>query len=56
MEMGKSILVGIYAVIGLYMLYRVFFSRNPQQEEYEKLYNEVINSKKYKVKSQYDKE
>ena len=56
MEIVKSILVGIYAAIGLYLLYRVFFSRNPQQEEYEKLYNEVINSKKYKVKSQYDKE
>ena len=56
MELGKSILVGIYAAIGLYLLYKLFFSRNSQQEEYEKLYNEVINSKKHKVKGQYDKE
>ena len=56
MEIGKSILFGIYAAIGLYLLYRVFFSKNPDQEEYEKLYNEVIHSKKYKVKSQYDKD
>ena len=56
MEIGKSILVGIYAAIGLYLLYKLFFSRNQQQEEYEKLYNEIIHSKKYKVKSQYDKE
>ena len=56
MEMGKSILMGIYAAIGLYLLYKLFFSRNPQQEEYEKIYNEIINSKKHKVKGQYDKE
>ena len=56
MEMGKSILMGIYAAIGLYLLYKLFFSRNPQQEEYKKIYNEIINSKKHKVKGQYDKE
>ena len=56
MEIGKSFLIGIYAAIGLYLLYRLFFSRNPEQEEYEKIYNEIINSKKYKVKSQYDKD
>ena len=56
MEIGKSILAGIYAAIGLYLLYKLFFSRNPEQEEYEKLYNEIIHSKKYKVKSQYDKD
>ena len=56
MEMGKSILVGIYAVIGLYLLYKLFFSKNPHQDEYEKTYNEIINSNKYKVKGQFDKE
>ena len=56
MEMGKSILAGIYAAIGLYLLYKLFFSRNPGKEEYEKVYDEIINSKKHKVKGQYDKE
>lgn len=56
MEMGKSILVGIYAAIGLYLLYKLFFSKNPYQDEYEKTYNEIINSNKYKVKGQFDKE
>ena len=56
MELGKSILAGIYVAIGLYLVYRIFFSKSPYQEEYEKMYNEVIHSKKYKVKGQYDKE
>ena len=56
MEIDRTILVGIYVAVGLYLLYRVFFSKNPYQEEYEKMYNEIIHSKKYKVKGQYDKE
>lgn len=56
MQINKTILVGIYVIIGLYLLYRLIFSKNPYQEEYEKLYNEILTSKKYKVKGQYDKE
>ena len=56
MELGKSILAGIYVAVGLYLLYKLFFSKNPYQDEYDKLYNEVIHSKKYKVKGQFDKE
>ena len=56
MEMGKAVIMGIYAGIGLYLLYKMLFSKNSYQEEYEKLYNEIIRSKKYKVKGQYDKE
>ncbi len=56
MELGRSILAGIYAAVGLYILYKIFFGKSPYQEEYEKLYNEVLHSNKYKVKGQYDKE
>lgn len=56
MEMGKSILVGIYVAIGLYLLYKIFFCKNPNQDEYERVYNEIIHSNKYKVKGQYNKE
>ena len=56
MEINKTILVSVYALVGLYILYRFLFRKNPYQEEYERLYNEILNSSKYKVKGQYDKE
>lgn len=55
MELVKSILMGIYVAIGLYIMYRVFLRKSPYQEEYERMYNDIIHSKKYKVKGQYDK-
>ena len=56
MEINKTILIGIYAVVGLYMLYKLFFRKSPYQDDYEKLYNEILTSDKYKVKGQYEKE
>ena len=56
MEIDKTILTGIYVVIGLYLIYRIFFKKNPYEDEYEKLYNKIMTSDKYKVKGQYDKE
>ena len=56
MEINKTVLISIYALVGLYMLYRLLFRKSPYQDEYEKLYNEILNSDKYKVKGQYDKE
>ena len=56
MEINRAILIGIYVAVGLFMLYRLFFRKNPYQEEYEKLYNEILTSDKHKVKGQYDKE
>ena len=56
MEIYKTILISIYAVFILHILYKIFFKKNPYQEEYEKLYNEILNSDKYKVKGQYEKE
>ena len=56
MELNKIILMGIYALLTLYILYRVFLKKNPYQEEYEKMYNNILNSSKYKVKGQYDRD
>lgn len=56
MEISKTILIGVYVAVGIYILYRLFFRKNPFQEQYEKMYNEVLTSDKYKVKGQYDKE
>ncbi len=56
MEINKTILISVYVVIGMYLLYKLFFRKNPFRQEYEKLYNEILNSDKYKVKGQFDKE
>ncbi len=56
MEFSKTILVSVYALIGLFILYRVFFRKDSFQAEYEKLYNEILTSSKHKVKGQHDKE
>lgn len=53
--LSKTILMGIYALVALYILYKLFFKKNPYQEEYEKLYNEILTSDKYKVKGQHDR-
>ena len=53
MEPDKIIMLGIYALILGYMLYRLV-RKNPMKKEYERLYKDVLNSKKYKVKGQYD--
>lgn len=56
MEINKTILISVYVVIVLYILYKVLFKKGPFRDEYEKLYNEILTSNKYKVKGQYDKE
>lgn len=56
MEINKAILISIYVAVSLYLIYKLFFRKSPYQEEYEKLYNEILNSRKNKVKGQYDKE
>ena len=56
MEINKTILISIYALVTLYILYKILFRKNPYQDEYDRLYNEILNSDKHKVKGQYDKE
>ena len=56
MEINRAILISVYVLVGLYILFRLFFRKNPFQEDYEKLYNDILTSDKYKVKGQYDKE
>ena len=56
METLRIILIAGYVVLSIYVLYLFFFRKNPYQAEYERLYNEILTSKKYKVKGQFDKE
>ncbi|MBI2657795.1 hypothetical protein HYX08_03835 [Candidatus Woesearchaeota archaeon] len=53
MEITKLVLFAIYLVIAGYVLYLLFFKKNPYQKEYERMYNEILNSEKYKVKGQW---
>ena len=55
METTRMILAAVYSLLGAYVLYWLLFRKNPYQEEYEKLYNEILSSDKYKVKGQYEK-
>jgi len=54
MEINKTILVSIYVLVGLYILYKLFFRKNPYQDDYERMYNKILTSDKHKVKGQYD--
>ncbi len=50
--MNKYIFIGLGAVAFLWYLKIRFF--NKKTDEYDKLYNEILTSEKYKVKGQYD--
>ncbi len=56
MEINRTILISVYALVALYILYKLLFRKDPYQKEYERLYNKILTSDKYKVKGQYDKE
>lgn len=56
MKINKTILIIVYALVALYLLYKLLFRKDPYQEEYERLYNKILTSDKHKVKGQYDKE
>ncbi len=56
MEISKTVLIAAYVIVGLYILYKLFFRKNPYQDEYERMYNKILTSDKHKVKGQYDKE
>lgn len=55
MIINKTVMIILYILVGVYLLYRLLFKRDQLQEEYEKLYNKILNSEEYKVKGQYEK-
>ena len=57
--MNEWVLRGIYGVLiiyGIWIVYNIFFRKSPYQDEYDKMYNNILKSNKYKVKGQYDKD
>jgi hypothetical protein len=55
MEISRTIMIGAYVIVGIYIIYQLFFRKDPLRAEYERMYKEIINSDKYKVKGQHDK-
>lgn len=51
---NKSVIIAIYIGVGIYILYKLLFRKTKFEEDYEKLYNNILTSDKYKVKGQYD--
>ena len=55
MIIDKSILIGIGVMVGIYLMYKLFFNRVKTTDDYERVYDKVLTSEEYKVKEQYDK-
>jgi len=52
---NKTFLIAIGFIVGLYLLYKLLFSKNEFEKEYDRFYDKVMTSDEYKVKGQYDK-
>ena len=55
MIFNKIILIGLGIIMGIYLLYKILFSKSKFEEDYEKTYNKILTSEEYRVKGQYDK-
>ncbi len=55
MIFNKTMLIGLGIILGIYLLYRLLFSKSKFEEDYDRLYNKVLTSEEYRVKGQYDK-
>ena len=55
MIFNKIILIGLGIIMGIYLLYKILFSKSKFEDDYERLYNKVLTSEEYRVKGQYDK-
>ncbi len=53
--MNNLIWVGLYVFLLAYLLIRFFSKKNKPVNDYQKLYDKIINSEEYKVKGQYDR-
>ena len=54
--MENYIFYGIGILLGLFVLYRIFFrKKDSSADEYIKLYEKILNSEEYKPKSQWEK-
>lgn len=55
MIINKTVLIVLGIILGFYLLYKLFFSSNKVDNDYNQIYDKVLTSEEYKVKGQYDK-
>ena len=55
MFLNKTFMITIYVIVGVYVIYKLLFRKDPMQQEYEQLYDKILNSEEHKVKGQYEK-
>ena len=55
MDITRFVIFGVYGAVFAYLLYRLS-RKNPMKDEYDKLYNDILTSKKYKVKGQFEQD
>ena len=55
MAFNDAMLIGLGIIAGIYIFYRLLFTKSKFEDDYERLYNKVLTSEEYKVKGQYDK-
>ena len=55
MIVNQEILMGLGIVIGIYLLSKLLFRTSKVDDDYQGVYDDVLTSKEYKVKGQYDK-
>jgi len=51
----NQIIMGLGLILGVYIMYKLFFNKIKVDDNYKKVYDKVLTSKEYKVKGQYDK-
>jgi len=51
----NQIIMGLGIILGVYIMYKLFFNKIEVDDSYQKVYDKVLTSKEYKVKGQYDK-
>ena len=55
MIINKAVLIGFGIAVGIYLLYRLLFTQSKFDEDYQRVYDKILNSDECKVKGQYDK-
>ena len=51
----NNIIIGLGLVLGIYIMYKLFYNKISVDDDYQKVYNKVMTSEEHKVKGQYDK-
>ena len=48
-------MIGLYSLIGVYLIYKLFIKKDKFHQEYNKMYDKILTSEEHKVKGQFEK-